>query len=108
MVIVLFLKFLEEELFLVIILYVWQTAAKSTEVLSGSAKAAGCQVRGGKKLHFCLFGGSTAQISSPRPDGFPAVRSACAGSEIDGADLFTPKATWGLASGHAAEANRSG
>ena len=104
----LFFKFSEEELFLVIILYVWRSAAKSVEVLSGSAKAVGCQVHGGKKLHFCLFGGSTAQISSPRPDGFPAVRSAYTRSEIDGADMFAPEAARGLASGRAAEANRGG
>ena len=101
-------KFLEEELFLVIILYVWWLAAKSAEVLNGSAKAAGCQVRRGEGEDLGLKGRSTAQIASPRPDGFPAVRSTCVGSEIDDADLFAPEATRGLASGRAAEANHGG
>jgi hypothetical protein len=69
---------------------VWRSAARSAEILSGSAKAVGCQVRGGRDLHFGPFGRSTAKISSPRRDVLRAVRSTHAGSKINGADLFTP------------------
>lgn len=54
---------------------VWRSTAKSAKILSGSAKTAGCQVCKGRDLRFCLFGRSTAQISSLRHDVLRAVRS---------------------------------
>ena len=75
---------------------------------SGSAKAAGGQVRGEEVGGLGLKGRSTAQMLSPQPDGFPAVRSICASTKINDADLFTPEVARGLAQGRAADANRGG
>ena len=89
-------------------LHIWRSAANAAEIFSGSAKAAGGQVRGGEVGGLGLKGRSTAQILSPQPDGFPAVRSTCASAKINGTDLFAPEVARRLAQGRAADANRGG
>ena len=51
---------------------------------------------------------SMAQILSPQPDGFSAVRSIGPSAKIDGADPFAPEGARRLAQGCATDANRGG
>ena len=91
-----------------IMLQIWRSATNAAEIFSGSAKAAGGQVRGVEVGGLGLKGRSTAQILSPQPDGFPAVRSICASAKINGADLFALEVARRLAQGRAADANHGG
>ena len=92
----------------VIVLQVWRSAANAAEISAVPPKPREARCTGEEVGGLGLKGRSTAQILSPQPDGFSAVRSIGSSAEINGADPFAPEAARRLAQGCAADANRGG